>query len=378
MQLNLTDSQRDFAEKVRNFAEEVIKPLADEIDRTSTIPDEIIEKLAKEGFLGPLIPKKFGGLELDGISYLLLISEISRACAATGFTLAVHTTTATMPILNFGTEQQKEKYLPKLCSNLAAFSLTEPGAGSDPGSATTTAKLEGGEWVINGRKRFTTNGGKASVITMMANTEDEEGKKGISAFIIESDFEGLKIGGREDLMGISGAEVMEVILENCKVPSENLLGPKNKGMKIALNSLDFGRCGIAAQALGIGQAALDSAIDYSKTREQFGKNIGKFQAIQWMLADTKTELDAARLLTYKAGSLMSESDPGLSYAAAMAKLFSSRTAKLASDRAMQIHGGGGYVKGSKVERYYRDAKITEIYEGTSEIMRMVIVRNLLK
>lgn len=378
MKFSLTDEQNEFAENVRKFAEEIILPKAKEIDNTCLIPDEIIQQLSKEDYLGALVPKDLGGLELDGVSYCILIEEISRVCAATGFTLAVHTTTATMPILNFGNEEQKKTYIPKLTRGLGAFSLTEPGAGSDPGSGKTTAKLEGDEWVINGRKRFTTNGGRADLIVLMANTESADGKKGISAFIIESDYPGLNTGQREELMGICGSEVMEVILKDCKVPSGNLLGELNSGMKIALNSLDYGRIGIAAQAVGIGQAALDESIGYSKKREQFGSPISKFQAVQWMIADTATELEAARLLTYNAGSKMAEGGPELSYAAARAKLFASKTAKHATDKAVQIHGGAGYVKGNKVERLYRDAKITEIYEGTSEVMRMVMARNLLK
>ena len=223
MKLALNDEQQEFQAKVRSFAEEVIKPFADEIDDTSKIPDEIFKQLADNGYLGPLIPSEFGGLGLDGVSYTILIEEISKVCAATGFTLAVHTTTATMPIINFGNEEQKKKYLPKLCSGLAAFSLTEPGAGSDPGSATTTAKLEGDFWIINGKKRFTTNGGLADVIVLLANTEAEDGSSGASAFIVEKDTPGLEIGGREDLMGIRGSEVVELILNDLKVPKENLL-----------------------------------------------------------------------------------------------------------------------------------------------------------
>jgi butyryl-CoA dehydrogenase len=378
MKLELEAHQREFAEKVRAFADEVVAPQADEIDTSRTIPDELIQKLADEGYLGALIPKEYGGLELDGVSYTILIEEISRACAATGFTLAVHTTTATLPLLNYGTEEQKKKYLPELCKGLAAFSLTEPQAGSDPGSATTKAILEGSDWIIKGKKRFATNGGRANIIVLMAVTKDEAGKSGVSAFILDRDLEGLKTGNREQLMGIRGSEVMELILEGCKVPEANLLGELNGGMKIALNSLDYGRVGIAAQAVGIGQAALDQSVDYSKSRKQFGRCIGKFQAVQWLIADTKTEVEGARLLTRRAGALMDGEPQELSYGAAMAKLFASKTAKLATDRAVQIHGGGGYVKGNPVERLYRDAKITEIYEGTSEIMRMVLVRSLLK
>jgi butyryl-CoA dehydrogenase len=378
MRLELSVEQNEFKQKLIDFATEVILPRADDIDRTAMIPDEIIEELSNAGYLGALVPEEYGGMGLDGVSYALLIEEISRACAATGFTLAVHTTTATMPILNFGTEEQKKNYLPKLCKGIGAFSLTEPGAGSDPGSATTTAKLEGDYWVINGRKRYTTNGGRADVIVMMVNTEDEEGNKGISSFIIDRGTAGIKLGNREDLMGIRGSEVMELIIEECKVPKDNLLGELNKGMKIALNSLDFGRIGIAAQAVGIAQAALDNSISHAKSREQFGRPIGSFQAIQWLIADTRTELEGARLLTYQAASEIATGGPELSLAAARAKLFASKTAKVATDRAVQIHGGAGYVKGTTVERLYRDAKITEIYEGTSEVMRMVMARSLLR
>ena len=378
MQLVLSEEQQGFAEDVRKFADEIIAPVAHQIDKTRMIPDEVIKNMVEKGYLGALVPKEFGGMGLDGISYALLIEEISRACAATGFTLAVHTTTATMPILNFGTGEQKKKYLPGLCKGMGAFSLTEPGAGSDPGSASTEARREGDEWVISGRKRYTTNGIRAGTITLMAVTENADGKKGASAFILERGQKGLRFGKREELMGICGSEVVELIVEDCRVPGENLLGNVNDGMKIALNSLDFGRVGIAAQAVGIGQAALDAALSHAKSREQFGRPIAKFQAIQWMLADTATELEAARLLTYESASLMAEGGNDLSYAAARAKLFASKTAKVAADRAVQIHGGGGYVKGSKVERLYRDAKITEIYEGTSEIMRLVMTRSLLK
>jgi alkylation response protein AidB-like acyl-CoA dehydrogenase len=316
---------------------------------------------------------------MDFVSYMLAIEEISRYCASTGVIVSAHSSLAVDPIYRFGTEEQKKRYLPSLCSGkaLGCFCLTESGAGSDAGATKTTARLVGDRWVINGSKQFITNGKEAEIALVFASTDPQAKTRGISAFIVECQTPGYRVGKVEHKLGIRSSSTTELVFEDCAVPAENLLGEVNKGFKIAMVTLDGGRLGIASQALGIARGAIEDAVTYAKERKQFNQPIADFQAIQWMLADMQTEYEAAWLLTYRA-SLMK--DRGLSYSAeaAMAKLKASETAMFCSSKAIQIHGGYGYTEEFSVERYYRDAKITEIYEGTSEIMRLVIASNLLR
>jgi butyryl-CoA dehydrogenase len=335
--------------------------------------------MAAQEWMGICFPEQYGGGGADIMSYVIVLEEIARACASTCVVLAAHTSLAEYPLYKFGTEEQKKKYLPPLCRGemLGSFALTEPGAGTDAASSTTLAVLDGNEWVLNGSKIFITNAPVAGVFIVFAMSDKSKGTKGISAFIVPSGAPGLIIGKHLDKMGIRGSLTSEVLLKDCRIPKENLLGAEGQGFKIAMMTLDGGRISIAAQALGIAQAALDESIRYSMERVQFGQPIGKFQAIQWMIANMAVEVDAARLLVYRAAWCYQQ---GLPYSteAAMAKLFASETASRQTDRAVQLHGGIGYIRGTKVERLYRDAKITEIYEGTSEVMRMVIAGGLLR
>ncbi len=366
-------------ETAKEFAEKEIMPNAAKYDEEGLFPEEIIKKLGELGFMGMMVPEEYGGGGLDCVSYVLAVEEISRACAGTGVAMSVNNSLVCQPILDHGSEEQKKKYLPDLATGkkLGAFSLTEPEAGSDAANVQTTAVLDGDHYVLNGTKIFVTNGGRADIIVLFASTDKSLKAKGITAFIIEKGMPGFRVGKNENKMGIRASVTSELILEDCRVPKENVLGEVGKGFKIALKALDGGRIGIAAQAVGIGRACLEEATQYSKERKQFGKAICEFQAIQWMLADIATELDAARLLTLRAAHAK---DKGLPFSkeAAMAKLFASEAAVRAAIKAVQIHGGYGYMKEYPVERHFRDAKITEIYEGTSEVQRMVIAANLLR
>ena len=379
MRLELNDQQKMIQKMVREFAEKEIAPVAAELDRTSEYPTKILEKMAKLGFLGIIIPTEYSGAGLDTISYAIIIEEISRRCASTGVITSVHNSLVAWPIMKYGTEEQKEKYLPILArgEKIGAFAGTEPNAGSDLGAMQTTAELKDDKYIINGSKTFITSGSKAGVIIVLAVTDKNAGSKGISTFIVENTFKGFKVGSVFDKMGINANHVAELIFEDMEVPKENLLGKEGEGFKIALSTLDGGRIGIAAQSVGIAQAALDESINYAKQRQQFGRSISKFQAIQWMIADMATRIEASRLLVYNAAY---KKDKGelFSKEAAMAKLFASETAVDTVIKAVQIHGGYGYTKEYTVERLFRDAKITEIYEGTSEIQRLVISRNLLQ
>ncbi|MEN6484243.1 MAG: acyl-CoA dehydrogenase [Syntrophobacteraceae bacterium] len=379
MDFNLTEEHRLIRAGVREFCEKYVDPIAEMTDDEAKFPADNIRKLAEQDWLGIPYPQQYGGAGSDYLSYAIVVEELSRACAATGFTLEVHTSLACFPLFKFGTEEQKKKYLLPLCKGemLGAFALTEPGAGTDAAAATTTAVKDGDGYVLNGSKIFISNAPVAGVIVVFAMTDKSKGTKGISAFIVPAGTPGLIIGKHLNKMGIRGALTAEVLFKDCRIPEENLLGGEGQGFKIAMMTLDGGRIGIAAQALGIAQAALDESVRYSKERVQFGKPIGTFQAIQWMIANMATDIEASRLLTYHAAWCY---DQGLPYSkeAAMAKLFASETASRQTDRAIQLHGGIGYIKGTKVERLYRDAKITEIYEGTSEVMRMVISGNLLR
>ncbi|UCE38575.1 MAG: acyl-CoA dehydrogenase [Thermoplasmata archaeon] len=379
MRLELNDQQKMIQKMVREFAEKEIAPIAAELDKKEEYPTKILEKMAKLGLLGSIIPTEYGGAGLDTISYAAIIEEISRKCASTGVITSVHNSLVASPIIKYGTDEQKKKYLPILAKGekIGAFAGTEPNAGSDLGSMKTTAVLKGNKYIINGDKTFITSGPKAGVIIVFAVTDKSAGANGISAFIVESDMKGYKVGSIYEKLGINASQTSELIFEDMEVPRENLLGKEGEGFKIALSTLDGGRIGIAAQAVGIAQAALDESIEYSKQRQQFGRPISKFQAIQWMIVDMATHIEGARYLVYNAAYVKDKGER-FSKEAAMAKLFASETAVDAVIKAVQIHGGYGYTKEYTVERLFRDAKITEIYEGTSEVQRMVIAGSLLK
>jgi alkylation response protein AidB-like acyl-CoA dehydrogenase len=375
----LTENQRRFASQVRDFAESVVKPRAEAIDREAAYPADVLAEAGKLGYMGANIPGEYGGHKLDGISYALLIEEISRACASTGVALAVHNSLGNLPIYLFGTEDQKRKYLPRLSSGewVGGFMLTEEQAGSDAGAIETAARSEGDHYVINGTKRYILSGTAAHTFILLAVTDKSKGKKGISAFILERTFPGVEVVEKYDTMGVRGCGLARLSLNDVRIPNANLLGNEGDGFRIALSALDHGRIGIAAQAVGICQAAVDHSIDYSKQRHQFGKPIAEFQAIQWMIADAGTRTEAARLLTYRAAALK-DSGERFSKEAAMAKLFASESAVQVTGIAAQIHGGSGYMKDSPVERFYRDARILTVYEGTSEVQRMVIAAMMLR
>jgi butyryl-CoA dehydrogenase len=380
MKLELSDQQKMIQKMVREFAEKEVAPIAAELDKKSEYPTKTLEKMAKLGLLGIIVPKEYGGAGLDTISYSIIIEEISRKCASTGVITSVHNSLVAWPIKKYGTEEQKKKYLPMMAKGeaIGAFGGTEPNAGTDLGAMQTTAELKGDKYIINGDKTFITSGPKAGIILVFAVTDKEKGSKGISAFIVENTMKGFKVGSIFDKMGINANLVSELVFEDMEVPKENLLGKEGEGFKLALAALDSGRIGIAAQSVGIAQAALDESIEYSKQRQQFGRPIAKFQAIQWMIADMATRIEAARYLVRNAAYAKDNKKGRFSKEAAMAKLFASETAMEAAMKAVQIHGGYGYTKEYTVERLFRDAKITEIYEGTSEVQKMVIAGSLLR
>jgi butyryl-CoA dehydrogenase len=379
MDFNLSEEHQLIRQGVQEFCDKYVCPIAEDVDRNQRYPEEVIKKIAEQEWMGIYFPPEYGGAGADMMSYVIVLEELARACSSTCVVVSAHSSLAGYPLYKFGTEEQKKKYLIPLCQGemLGAFALTEPGAGTDAGAETTTAVLDGNEWVLNGSKIFITNAPVAGVHIVFAMTDKSKGTKGISAFIVPSEAPGLIIGKHLDKMGIRGSLTSEVLLKDCRIPKENLLGTEGQGFKIAMMTLDGGRIGIASQALGISQAALDESIKYSKERVQFGKPISTLQPIQWMIANMVSEVQASRFLTYHAAWCY---DQGLPYSseAAMAKLFASETAVRQTDRAVQIHGGIGYIKGTKVERLFRDAKITEIYEGTSEVMRMVIAGGALR
>jgi butyryl-CoA dehydrogenase len=379
MDFLLTEEQIMLRDTVEKFARERIAPVAAENERNHHFPFDIIREAGEMGLMGIAYPTEYGGAGMDFVSYFLAIEAISRYCASTGVIISAHSSLVCDPIYRFGTEEQKKKYLPDLLSGrkLGSFSLTESGAGSDAGATKTTARKVGDRWVLNGSKIFATNGKEADVFVLLASTDPEKKTKGVTAFIVEKETPGYRIGKIERKLGIKASSTAEVILDNVEIPDENRLGEVNQGFKIAMITLDGGRLGIAAQALGIARASFEDAVKYSKERYQFDQPISNFQAIQWMLADMKVEYDAAWLLTYRA-SLMKDKKMDYSAFAAMAKLKASEVAMDAARKAIQIHGGYGYTEDFNVERYYRDAKITEIYEGTSEIQRLVIARHILK
>lgn len=378
MNLQFTEEQMMMRKMVRDFAEADIKPY---IERMSAgeFPREIINKMGKLGLMGITTPEKYGGAGMDFVSYIIAIHELSKVSATVGVILSVHTSVGTNPILQFGTEEQKQKFIPKLAEgkSLAAFCLTETGAGSDAGAIKSRAVRNGDHYVINGSKVFITNGGEADIYIVFAVTDPSKGNRGISAFIVEKDTPGLLIGKDEKKMGLEGSRTVPLTFENMEVPVENLLGEEGKGFRIAMANLNIGRIGIAAQALGIGEAAFEAAVDYAKERRQFGKPIAEQQAVAFKLADMGTAVESAKLLLYRAADLCSSGKQCVKEVS-MAKLFASKTAMENATEAIQIFGGYGYTKDYPVERFFRDAKVTEIYEGTSEIQRIVISKQLLK
>jgi butyryl-CoA dehydrogenase len=364
---------------VKRFAEREVRPIAKELDELEDFPWPTLKKMWDVGLMGMTVPKEFGGTGSDYVSYAAAIEEISKASASVGVIMAVHNSVCAYPIVKYGTDGQKAKYLTRLAREgwLGAFALTEPSAGSDASAVQTTASLNGDNYILNGNKVFITSGTEAHLIIVVASTDRAKGSKGLTAFLVEKGMPGFTYGTTEEKMGMRGSATSELVFENCIVPKENVLGADGEGLKIALSSLDGGRIGIAAQALGIAQAALDEAVKYAKEREQFGKPIGKLQAIQWKLADMAVSVEAARALVYRAAWLKDAGLP-LGKEAAMAKLYASKVAREVTNEAVQIHGGYGYTRDYEVERYYRDAKVTEIYEGTSEIQKLVIANALLK
>jgi butyryl-CoA dehydrogenase len=379
MDFALTDEQQLIRDAVREFAETEVTPIAAELDRDHRFPSELLPKLAEMNLMGMPYPEKEGGAGADYVSYVIAIEEISRACASTGIIMSAHTSLATWPIFKFGTEAQKDQYLQDMASGrrLGAFALTEPGAGTDAGAGTATATLRADGYALNGSKMFITNAPFADVYVVFAKTDPERGTRGMSAFIVEKDTPGFSVGEAEHKLGIRGSSTPPIYFADCRIGKEALLGGEGDGFKIAMQTLDGGRIGVSAQALGIAQAALDAAIAYAKERVQFGKPIASLQAIQWMIADMALEVDAARLLVYRAASCVDNGRP-YSTEGAMAKLFASEIATRVAGKAIQIHGGYGYTESYPVERNYRDAKITELYEGTSEVQRMVIARSALR
>ncbi len=380
MNFELTEEQKMVKEMAARFAEQEIKPVAAELDRTHKHPAEICKKMGELKLMGITIPEEYGGGGMDYVSYVLALIEISKACASCGVIMSVCNSLYNFPVYAFGTEEQKKKYLTPVASGkaLGCYGLTEAGAGSDPARMRTMAVLDGNEWVINGVKKFITNGNVADFCVLAAVTDKEKGYKGISSFIVDlKNTKGFSVGTIEEKLGIKASGTAELVFEDARIPKENLLGKPGEGFKQMLTTLDGGRIGIAAQAIGIGRATLEEAIEYSKTREQFGRPISAFQAIQWKLADMATKLDAAELLALRAAWL-EDNKRGYEKEAAMAKLFASDTAMWATVEGVQILGGYGYCKDYPMERHMRDAKITQIYEGTNEIMRLVISRNILK
>ena len=377
MNFEFNDEQQLMQTMFREFTESELKPIAAELDEQERFPEEIIAQMGEIGLLGIPVAEEYGGVGMGSVEYVMAVEEISKACASTGVTISAHTSLCCWPIQEFGTDEQKEKYLPALASGeqLGAFALTEPNAGSDAGTLRTSAEDKGDYFVLNGSKIFITNGEVADVYVVFAATDKSAGSRGISAFIVEKGMEGFSFGSHEKKMGIRASSTCELVFDGVKVPKENLLGELNKGFKIAMMTLDGGRIGIAAQAVGIAQGAIDETVKYVKERVQFGQTISKFQNTQFMLAEMQTRVDAARMLMYRAAALKDAGKP-YSAEAAMAKLFASETAREVTWRAVQLHGGYGFTRDYPVERMMRDAKITELYEGTSEVQKMVIAAHM--
>ena len=377
--LTLTEEQELARKTAHDFAAEKVLPRAAEIDEQAKIPRELIAEMGALGFMGAYVPERYGGAGLDVLSYMLIVEEINRACASTGVALCSHVSLAVDPILHHGSDEQKARYLPALASGerIGCFALSEPASGSDAAAMRTGATRQGDSWILNGTKNFITNGSIADVAIVFAQTDPTERHKGIAAFIVETKTPGFSVGKLEKKLGIRGSDTAQLVFQDCRVPAANLLGEVGEGLRIALSTLDGGRISIAAQAVGIARACLEDSLAYAKQREAFGKRIADFQAIQWMLADMATEIDAARLLTWRAAAAKDAGEDHI-LAAAEAKLFASDVAVRAARDCVQIFGGYGYLKDFPAERHYRDAKITEIYEGTSEIMKLVIAEEILK
>ena len=379
MNFTLDSNEKLIQEMVREFAVNELEPMAEEIDRSGEFPWTTVKKLAELGLMGMIIPEEFGGGGMNFLSLTIAVEEISRGCASTGVIVAVHQTLCAYPINAFGNESQKKKYLPVMAKaeQIGAFGLTEPNAGSDPAAMETTAKLVGDQYILNGSKRFITNGGEAGIFIVFATTDKSLGHKGISAFIVEKDFPGFSVGKHEDLLGLRATSNCELQFDDCKVPKENRLGDEGQGFKIALHTIDTSRIDIGAQAIGISQAALDASVKYSKERKTFGKPICEYEMIQSKLAEMATRIEGARLLIYRVACMKDEGIQRFSKEAAMAKYAASEASMYCVREAIQVYGGYGYTKDYPVERYYRDAKCMEIYEGTSEIQKIVIARSLL-
>jgi butyryl-CoA dehydrogenase len=377
--VELTDTQRQLRDTVRTFARERVKPAAAETDRQRRFPRELVAELGRLGILGCFVPEQYGGAGFDYVAYALAVEELSVACAATGVIFSAHASLATWPILGLGTPAQRERYLPRLARGewLGCFALSEPNSGSDAGSIRTVARRDGDAYVLNGTKNFITNAPDAQLAIVFASLDPSRGNKGLAAFIVETAWPGWEVVRIEEKMGIRGAHSAQLAFTDLRVPRENVLGLESEGFKVAMKTLDGGRIGIAAQAVGIARAALEDALAYAQERRAFGQALVEFQGTQWRLADMATAVEAARLLTLRAASLK---DRGLPYTkeAAMAKLYAAETAMTLATQAVQVHGGYGYTREFAVERYFRDAKITEIYEGTSEIQRLVIASQLLR
>ncbi len=378
MDILLEDKHRVVRQSVRRFCERELRPIAAQIDQEARFPWEVVEKMGKLGYFGIQVPQSLGGAGLDAISCAIIIEEISRVCAAIGLCVSVHNSVAVNPILTFGDSDQIQKWVPPLArgEKIGAFCLTEPNAGSDAGGIEATALAEGNDYVVNANKVFVTNGGAADICLIFCRTDPESGHRGTSVVVAERGTPGFVVGDLEDLCGLRSNPVCSIRLYDCKIPKANLLAKEGMGLKIGLDALNSGRMGIGSQAVGIAQAALEESVRYAKQRHQFGKPIGGHQAIQTMIADMATQLDAARLMVYRAAALKDKKRP-FSKEAAMAKLFASETATRVTDLAVQIHGGYGYSKAYPVERYYRDARVTRLYEGTSEIQRVVIAKSVL-
>ncbi|MEG0829757.1 MAG: acyl-CoA dehydrogenase [Anaerovoracaceae bacterium] len=378
MNFQLTKEQEFVRKMVREFATNEVEPIAADIDQEHRFPVETVEKMAKYGLLGVPFPTEYEGAGGDYISYAITVEELSRVCASTGVICSAHTSLCCWPIYGWGTDEQKQKYLPDLLSGrkLGAFGLTEPNAGTDAAGQQTRAEDKGDYWLLNGAKVFITNGGYADTFVIMAMTDKSKGTRGISAFIVEKTDEGFSIGKTEDKMGICASSTTELIMQNCKIPKDRLLGEIGKGFKVAMSTLDGGRIGIASQALGIAQGAFDVTVDYMKARKQFGQKLSQMQALQFEVANMATKIEAARLLIYQAAD-GKERHTNYGTKSAMAKLFAAETAMEVTTKCVQLHGGYGYTKDYPVERMMRDAKITEIYEGTSEVQRIVIAASIL-
>jgi alkylation response protein AidB-like acyl-CoA dehydrogenase len=378
---DLSEEEALIQQTARDFADRELAPLAAEIDRKHEIPRAVLEKMAGLGFMGMLAPEELGGAGLGNFALALVQLEINRACASTGVTMSVHNSLFQSPVLRFGSEEQKKRYLPRVTRAewIGAYSLSEPASGTDAGALLTTAVRKGDHYAVNGTKNFVTNGSIADVFVLFARTNPDPGLKheGVSAFIVERSSPGLVVGKAEHKMGIRGSSTTTLFFDDCRVPAANLLGKEGEGFKIALSTLDGGRIGIASQAAGIAQACLEASVQYAKERRQFDQPIAAFQAVQWKIAQMATDIEAARLLILRAARLR---DAGLPHTkeASMAKLFASQMANRHAAEAVQIHGGAGYIRDFPVERHFRDAKITEIYEGTSEVQRMVVARSLLR